>query len=110
MSDNRFSNIFKAREDNVATEPEATAAPSPAPVTPAAKPPQARKVKTDVVETKPLGRPRGKRSDGEHVQVTAYIRRSTHRAVKKILLDEDRGQEFSQLVEELLSKWLKSRT
>ena len=56
------------------------------------------------------GRPTGKRSDGEHIQVTAYIRRETHHAVKVALLQGGKGKEFSELVQELLAKWLKSRT
>lgn len=59
---------------------------------------------------RPVGRPRGKRSDGDHVQVTAYIRRATHLDVKTALLREQKGRDFSELVEELLAKWLKSRT
>lgn len=56
------------------------------------------------------GRPRGKRSDPSFAQVTAYIPEATHRAVKIALLQEGEGREFSELVDELLSDWLKSRT
>ena len=57
-----------------------------------------------------VGRPTGKRSDGEHVQVTAYIRQATHIEVKATLLRDRKGRDFSELVEELLAKWLKSNT
>jgi hypothetical protein len=60
--------------------------------------------------TRRVGRPSGKRSDGEHVQVTAYIRRETHLAAKTFLLQEQKGRDFSELVEELLAKWLRSPT
>ncbi len=50
----------------------------------------------------------GKRSDDEYRQVSAYIRKDTHQQVKLTLLQEER--EFSELVEELLSSWLKART
>ncbi len=53
------------------------------------------------------GRPAGKRTDPEYSQVTAYIRKSTHHAVKVRLLQQGEGREFSELVEELLSDWLK---
>lgn len=56
------------------------------------------------------GRPRGKRSSAEFVQVTAYIGRQTHRDVKIALLTEGKGGEFSELVEELLAEWLAMRT
>ena len=57
---------------------------------------------------RPVGRPTGKRSDGEHVQVTAYIRKETHRRTKMALLEEQKHRDFSELVQELLTKWLKS--
>ncbi len=50
----------------------------------------------------------GKRSDDNYRQVSAYIRKETHQQVKIALLQEER--EFSELVEELLSGWLKART
>ena len=56
------------------------------------------------------GRPRGKRNDPNFEQITAYIRKQTHQGVKIALLQEGRGQEFSELVEDLLAKWLKARS
>lgn len=90
------------------------ASPSPAPsMAQAAEPAPKLKAKARSQAPEPsgpVGRPRGKRSDGDHVQVTAYIRRATHFGVKTALLREQNGQDFSGLVEELLAKWLKSRT
>ena len=59
------------------------------------------------VEGARRGRPRGKRSSDDFVQVTAYIGKDTHRGVKIALLGEGEGREFSELVEELLADWLK---
>ena len=56
------------------------------------------------------GRPRGKRSDPDFDQVTAYIRKHTHQGAKIALLQEGRGQEFSELVEDLLAEWLRARS
>ena len=56
------------------------------------------------------GRPCGKRSDPDFEQVTAYIRKQTHQGVKIALLQEGKGQEFSELIEVLLAKWLGSRS
>ncbi len=70
--------------------------PSPAP--PAGKP------------TKKRGRPSGKRSDADYVQVTAYIQKDTHREVKIALLKSGDEKDFSELVDSLLAGWLKSRT
>ena len=56
------------------------------------------------------GRPPGKRSDPDFEQITAYIRHDTHQGVKIALLQEGKGQEFSELIETLLAKWLKTRS
>lgn len=105
----RFRDIFEARNREAGPEVEGAAPPSPAPPEPAPKAPKPAPSPKPAAEPRKRGRPSGKRSDGEHVQVTAYIRRETHKAVKLALLNEDRGQEFSELVQGLLAKWLKSR-
>ena len=56
------------------------------------------------------GRPTGKRSDPDYEQVTAYIKKATHIDIKIALLQDGQGREFSELVEDLLSEWLKART
>jgi len=61
------------------------------------------------VETQPRkGRPKGKRSDPEFEQVTAYIRRETYRNIKIKLLQEGSDREFSELLEDLLTEYLKN--
>lgn len=56
------------------------------------------------------GRPAtGKRNDPEFDQTTAYVRKDTYRAVRIALIEEGEERDYSELVEELLSKWLKSR-
>jgi hypothetical protein len=55
------------------------------------------------------GRPAGKRSDPKVVQVTAYIQKDTHTAVKIALLKEGKKRQFSELVEELLREWIAGR-
>ena len=52
------------------------------------------------------GRPNGKRSDPDYLGFTTYIRKSTHLKVKIALLQEGKGREMSELVEELLGHWL----
>lgn len=59
------------------------------------------------------GRPKAKRSDPDYEQVTAYIRKNTHTAVKiELLKNSQNGEkrEFSELVQDLLEQWLNSRT
>lgn len=60
----------------------------------------------DNVITPKRGRPNGKRSNAEFQQVTAYVRRDTYRRVSIKLLDQEVKGEFSELIEELLQKWL----
>lgn len=56
------------------------------------------------------GRPAtGKRNDPEFDQTTAYVRKDTYRAVRIALIEEGEDLDYSELVEELLAKWLKSR-
>ena len=60
-------------------------------------------------EKRGRGRPTGKRSDPNFTQTTAYVRAQTYRDVRIALLEEGEGREYSELVEELLSGWLKGR-
>ena len=61
-------------------------------------------------EPKRRGRPAtGKRNDPEFDQTTAYVRKDTYKAVRIALIEDGEERDYSELVEELLSKWLKSR-
>ena len=97
----RVSNIFNT------LKPE-TPPPSPAPIVHAApviEPP-------DISEAKAgRGRPAtGKKSNLEFCQTSVSVRKETHKRVKMALLSDGNGVDFSDLVEELLSGWLNSRT
>jgi len=70
---------------------------------------QSEKLNIRVAESLHRGRPAGKRTDPDFAQVTAYIRKQTHQAVKLRLLQEGQGREFSELVEELLADWVTSQ-
>lgn len=50
-------------------------------------------------------RPLAKSADPAYVKFTTYVRKSTHLGVKTRLVSKEK--ELSDLVEELLSKWLK---
>jgi hypothetical protein len=87
----KFKGILeRAKERESSPQVEETPPPSPAP--------------------KKRGRPSGKRSDAEYVQVTAYIHKNTHRDVKIALLKSGDGKDFSDLVDELLADWLETNT
>jgi hypothetical protein len=60
------------------------------------------------VETPRRGRPLGKRTNKDFRQVTAYIGTETYKQTKIKLFAADERKEFSTLVDELLSKWLKA--
>lgn len=60
-------------------------------------------------EGKKRGRPQAKRSDPNYLGFTTYIRRDTHLNAKIALLQEGKGRELSELVETLLTDWLKSK-
>lgn len=47
----------------------------------------------------------GKRSDPDYTQITAYIRKDTHESVMRKIY---KRQEFSELIEELLTDWMKN--
>ena len=56
------------------------------------------------------GRPYGKRTDPNYVGFTTYIRKETHRNVKRALFDDPDERELSELVEDLLTNWLKTKS
>ena len=78
--------------------------PSPAP------PPDTPKSPKPATEKRKAGRPKGgKSSNPDFVQTTAYVEEAVLIAVKKALLD-DKDMDFSSLVNDLLKKWVKSRS
>lgn len=56
----------------------------------------------------PPTRHRGKRTNPDYVQVTAYVRQETYRRARIKLLESTKPQEFSEVVEDLLTRWLRS--
>ena len=68
---------------------------------------------TSIIEETPKpikkGRPRGKRSNPDFEQVTAYIRSNTYRDVKIAILQQSEIDDFSELVEQLLNEWLSTQ-
>lgn len=93
---------YKGLLDDIKATQAAGSAPAPEPLPPSPAP-------DTVVEKRKVGRPKvGKSSNPEFVQITAYVEESVHRATKKALLDT-RGTDLSDLVNDLLKKWVKSR-
>ena len=63
-----------------------------------------RKAPPRTVSPRKVGRPPGKKSNPDYTQATVYLRKQTHLAAKKRLLDE--GREFSELIEDLVTQWI----
>ena len=80
--------------------PEAKPEPAPVVEKPAPKPP--RVIDTPV----PTGGRGGKRSDPAYSPTTFFVRKETKRKAARLLEDQDAGKDLSDLVEELLSKWV----
>ncbi len=74
------------------------------------RPAQHERIREMLAAKKRQGRPPGKRTHPDFEQVTAYIRKDTHHGVKLALLQEGKGRQFSELVEDLLAGWLKKLT
>lgn len=86
MKDNKFKNII-----DVVKERETL--------------PEEEKV-TVKEKTKNSKRVSGKSSNPDYQPLTVYVRRDTHKKVKKALVDSE--QDFSGLIEGLLNSWLDS--
>ncbi len=93
----KFKGILdRAKERDSDPEAETVSPPSPALL--------------ETSASKKRGRPSGKRSDSQFIQITAYIHKHTHRDVKIALLKSGSDQDFSELVDGLLAEWLKSNS
>lgn len=93
---NNKKTTTKTRTAKKSTVKKASLPTEPAPLPPA--------------ETPKRGRPKGKRSDPDYEQVTAYIKSKTYTNVKIELLKEGQKRQFSELIQELLDDWVKSRS
>jgi hypothetical protein len=110
-----LAGILKAKRGDETTAAPAVASVSPAepdtppPPSPALPviPPRVETVKAETPAVKGRG---GKSSDPNYSQYSVYLRKGIRKKVGRALDDADTGQDFSELVEELLEKWLASRT
>jgi hypothetical protein len=96
-----LAGILQAKRSEAGPSP--TPSPALPPVPPPAETPKA------VITVVPKGRG-GKSSDPNYSQYSIYLRKAVRKKVGRALDDDDTGQDFSELVEELLEKWLASRS
>lgn len=54
----------------------------------------------------PAGGRGGKRSDPAYSPTTFFVRKETKRKAARLLEDQEAGKDLSDLVEELLAKWI----
>ena len=63
----------------------------------------------EITQKAQRGRPKvGKRSNTDYTQITAYIRSATHKNTKIALIEQGSERDMGDLIDELLSEWLKS--
>jgi hypothetical protein len=67
------------------------------------------RLKKAAVAPRGRGRPPGKRSDPDFKPTTLLLREGTKRRASRKLEDDGTGQDLSELVEQLLSEWIKRR-
>lgn len=106
MGSGKFAGLKMARKQQEEREQRSETVEQPSLEQPAASGPTPRQ-EADVPVRR--GRPPGKRSSSEHTQITAYIRKKTHHAVKLALLQANDERDFSELIDELLAEWVQAQ-
>lgn len=106
MSKNRFAGLQAAKQLQDTKEIEVKETPQSKSFNQSPVKMELRSAGSDEATAPRRGRPNGKRSNVEFQQVTAYVRRDTYRRVSIKLLDRENKGEFSELIEELLQKWI----
>ncbi len=61
------------------------------------------------VQTANNGKGVGRRSDPAYMQASAYVPRQLRRQVERALLNDPGERDYSELIEELLQRWLKDQ-
>ncbi len=56
------------------------------------------------------GRPPGKRSDPNYQPTTVLLRKQTKKTASRLLEDTGTGQDLSELIEELLTEWIRQQS
>jgi len=56
------------------------------------------------------GRPLGKRSDPDYQPTTVLLRQHTKKMANRLLEDGSTGQDLSELIEQLLTEWIRQQS
>ena len=107
----RFSGLMQGRRPD---ETKSTSTPADVPAEVVDAPAEAAETEPPLGDrsstAKTRGRPRtGKRSNPAYTPITAFIRRDTRDAVAMALMADGRKRDTSDVIQELLAGWLKSR-
>src|SRR5271154_4470217 len=94
----KFSGALSRLREVPAPEQPVESSPPPPPAPPTAP------VVTPTI-AKGRGRPAGKRSDPDFKPTTLLLREKTKRTAMRLLEDNGRGQDLSELVEQILAQW-----
>jgi hypothetical protein len=100
MAENKYLRAMKQATEHVEKQAEPILPPPPEPAR--AETPAPHRAHRRV------GRPPGKRSDPDWEQLTLFIRKDTKRAAMRRLMEDQRGKDLSEIIEQLLSRWSKS--
>ncbi len=104
MSSSQFASLFKT--DNKEKKEPSPKNRSVKKKTVASPPPKTAQAQPNVNLQK---RATGKSSNADYTQVLSYVKKDTHNQVKAALIFDERRRDLSDLVEELLAEWLKSK-
>jgi hypothetical protein len=99
MADNKYLKAMRQASEHIEKQAPEPLAPLPLEAVLPPTPPHSLKPARNV------GRPPGKRSNPDWEQLTLFIRKDTKRAVLRRLMEEQSGQDLSEVVEQLLAKW-----
>ena len=105
---NELETADKKAQPQMNTATNADKQPKPATHAPTTKPRQTANTKRKIEKPSSANAApmRGKRSHPDYTQAPAFVRKATYKAVKIALLNSERGLDYSDLVEELLTLWL----
>ncbi len=114
----KFSGLLQSRqEEHLPEQPQEQVDSPQIPEQPPERPAQPRQRAVQAAPTTKAGHTAkartvvltGKSSDPERRQATAYIKKTTDKRVRARLAAEGGTRDFSDLVEELLAKWLSEK-
>lgn len=100
MTKNRFAALLEERGMAPVESPSPLPPAAPVPTAPVAAPPPPAAIPVPPIRV-------GKRSDPAYRQISTYVRSDVYKTVRKELTDLE--MDFSDLLDELLAKWIATR-